>query len=139
MFIVTAVDNTQMPERPQIYEAPASPAWIANHTAPTWRLRICVCLPDWRDALEDITAHRMMKSRQLLGCVSVIKVCRSVVTDISAKMCRPQRAVKWSRYCTDVQILKKFICFVFIQIRAAFGIFQRKDDSRYTKIKAKPP
>ena len=38
-LIKTAVDNTQVPEQLQTFEALESSLWIANHTASTWRLR----------------------------------------------------------------------------------------------------
>ena len=77
-FSMTAVDSTQIPERLQSCVALASSASIANNTALTWRLRISVCFPNWRDALEDITARRTMKSRQLLGCVTNFDVLLNV-------------------------------------------------------------
>ena len=112
-FSVTAVDNTEMPERLQICEVMASSAWIANHTAPhvaPWNLCLFPRLERRLRGYHCASDDEVEATLWLCFRHQIVPFCRDGHIGESVQTAT---AITWSHNCTDVQNAKKCIFFCF--------------------------
>jgi predicted nucleic acid-binding protein len=57
-------------------------SWITHRIASIWYRRVFISFANRRNAWEDVTTLRTMKSEKQLNCVSVTKMDNAVVTDL---------------------------------------------------------
>ena len=115
-FNITSLDCTPVWER--LYRfVTFSLSWITNRIALTWCNQIFICLPIWRNILEDVEVKMVVKlwfynQDALLCCGECNKIAWT-----SVKVCRQQRWLpgEMAVYTWTVKF-KKVKCYGFIRI-----------------------
>ena len=80
---VTKRDGTRVREQVQGFHVPSFHRLVSpRNVAPNRCLSICISFSERSRVLEDIAVRRTMKARKLLYCDSVIRMHKSIVTDL---------------------------------------------------------